>query len=200
MEYVHEAHAKGRGVIGLLWHMGNFEMLIGGIEQTGFGGHAVYRKLDFAPLERIILEGRQRFNVTMVPTLRASDKLVAILRQGGVIGSLLDQNVDWYNGVFVDFFGRPACTHKGLAKLALRTKAPVMCMYTIRDRKTRQYQIRFLPEIPRQETGCPIKDLENNTQAYNDVIESIVRKHPDQYFWVHNRWKTKNFCPWPRPE
>lgn len=200
IEHVQAAHAKGQGVIVVLCHMGNFEMMIAGIEETGLKGYAIYRRLDFVPLERLILEGRQRFDVTMIPILGASQKIDAVLKQGAVVGSLLDQNVDWYNGAYVDFFGRPACTNKGLAKLALRTKAPVLGMYTIRDRKTRKYHIEFLPEIPRQETGCPIKDLENNTQAYTTAIESMVRRHPDQYFWVHNRWKTRHCCPWPRPE
>ena len=58
--------------------------------------------------------------------------------------------------------------------------------------------MEFLPEIPLVETGDPIKDIEINTQNYMSAIESMIRKYPDQYFWVHNRWKTKNFCPWPR--
>lgn len=195
IEHVKQAHAKGRGVIVVLCHMGNFEMMIAGIEETGLKGYAVYRKLDFEPLDRLIRHIRQRYDITMIPILGASDKIDAVLRQGGVVGTLLDQNVDWYNGAFVDFFGRPACTNKGLAKLALRTKAPVISMYTAR--KDRHFLIEFLPEIPLEETGCPIKDLENNTQNYSRAIESMVRRHPDQYFWVHNRWKTKPFCVLP---
>ena len=197
VEHVTKAHAKGNGVIVVLCHMGNFEMMIASIAETGLKGYAIYRKLDFSPLDRLIREARHRFNVTMIPTIGASKKIDAVLKNNSIVGTLLDQNVDWYQGAFVDFFGRPACTHKGLAKLALRSKAVVMSMFTVRDRKTRQYYIEFLPEIPRQETGCPIKDLENNTQAYSTAIESMVRRHPDQYFWVHNRWKTKNSCPWP---
>ncbi len=69
-------------------------------------------------------------------------------------------------------------------------------MYTVR--KDRQFTIEFLPEIPTVETDDPIKNLEINTDNYSKVIESVVRKYPDQYFWIHNRWKTKHFCPWPR--
>lgn len=192
IEHVKKAHAKGRGVIVVTCHMGNFELLITAIEETGFPGYAIYRKLDFKPLERLILTIRQRFGVTMVPVRGAARKIDAILRKGGVVGTLLDQNVDWYQGVFVDFFGRPACTNSGLAVLAMRTKAPVLPMYTMR--KNKEFLIEFLPEIPLEDTGDQIKDLENNTQNYTSAIEAMVRRYPDQYFWVHNRWKTKPYC------
>ncbi|MBU2481588.1 MAG: lysophospholipid acyltransferase family protein, partial [Proteobacteria bacterium] len=92
----------------------------------------------------------------------------------------------------VDFFGRPACTNNGLAKLVLKTK-PVVLPGFMRSEKEK-FILEILPEIPLQETGDPIKDIENNTQAYVSAIESMVRRHPEQYFWVHNRWKTKPYC------
>lgn len=191
-----KAHSKGRGVIVLAGHMGNFELNIHAIERTQFKGYGVYRKLDFPPLERLILDIRQRFGLTMIPLRGASRKIDAILKKGGIIGTLLDQNVDWYQGVFVSFFGRLACTNNGLASLVIRTQAPIVPMLTMR--KKRQYFIEFLPEIELQKTGDRIKDLENNTQNYTSAIESMVRKYPDQYFWVHNRWKTKPYCVYPR--
>lgn len=196
VEHVNAALARGKGVIGLLCHLGNFEMLIAGIEPVGVKGYAIYRRLDFEPLDRLIREGRRRFNLEVIPRGKSSKKAEAILKQGEIIGSLLDQSVDWYLGPFVDFFGAPACTHKGFAKLALKTRAPVLPMYTVR--KNRHFTVEILPEIPLVETGDPIKDIEINTQNYTSVIESLVRKYPDQYFWVHNRWKTKNYCPWPK--
>ncbi|MDD9301050.1 MAG: lysophospholipid acyltransferase family protein [Desulfobacter sp.] len=198
LDHVKKAHAKGRGVIVVTCHMGNFEMLIPAIDETGFKGYAIYRAMDFKPLERLIKHIRQRFGVTMIPIIGASKKIDKVLGQGGVVGTLLDQNVDWYKGAFVDYFGRPACTKKGLAILALRTKAPVIPMYTVR--KNRKYLIEFLEEVPLKEPHDPIKNLEINTANYNNAIESMVRRQPDQYFWVHNRWKTKNFCPWPKSQ
>lgn len=192
LEHVKKAHAKGRGVIVVTCHMGNFEMLIPAIDETGFKGYAIYRKLDFYPLERLIRKIRQRFGVTMMPIQGVSRKLDQILEQGGVVGTLLDQNVDWYKGIFVDFFGRPACTNKGLATLALRTGAPVVPMYTVR--MNRKYLIEFLPEVKVENNGDEIKDIENTTQNFTNAIEMMVRKYPDQYFWVHNRWKTKAYC------
>lgn len=198
MAHVTAAHAKGRGVVVITCHMGNFEMLIPVIDGTGFDGYAIYRTLDFAPLERLMLDLRQRFGVTMVPMRGASRKLEKILAGGGAVGTLIDQNVDWYKGVFVDFFGRPACTNSGLAKLVMKTRSPVIPMYTIRHK--RQFIIRFLPEVPVAVTGDPIKDIETNTQRFTTAVESMIRQCPDQYFWVHNRWKTKPWCLWPGRE
>ena len=196
IENVKNAQAKGRGVMVLAAHLGNFELNIHAIERTQMKGYGIYRKMDFVPLERLILDIRQRFGYTMVPMRGASKKLDRILEEGGVVGTLLDQSVDWYKGVFVDFFGRPACTNNGLAVLVMRTKAAVVPMCCMR--KNRQFVIEFLPEIPLEETGDRIKDIENNTQNYTTAIESMVRRFPDQYFWVHNRWKIKNHCPYPR--
>jgi Kdo2-lipid IVA lauroyltransferase/acyltransferase len=195
LAHVRAAHARGNGVIVLSCHMGNFEMLIPALEGTGLKGYAIYRKLDFAPLENLMRDLRQRFGVTMIPMRRASGKLEKILAKGGVVGTLLDQNVDWYKGVFVTFFTRPACTNSGLAKLAMKTGSPVVPMYTIRH--GRQFYIEFLPEIPLAVTGDTIKDIETNTQHFTTAVETMVRKCPEQYFWVHNRWKTKPWCLWP---
>ncbi|MBU0969891.1 MAG: lysophospholipid acyltransferase family protein [Proteobacteria bacterium] len=197
IEHVERAQAKGRGVMVLAGHLGNFELNIHAIEGTQMKAYGIYRKMDFPPLERLMLEIRQRFGYTMVPIRGASKKLDIILRQGGVVGTLLDQSVDWYKGVFVDFFGQSACTNNGLAILVMRTKTAVVPMCCMR--KDRKFFIEFSPEIPLEETGDRIKDIENNTQNYTTAIESMVRKFPDQYFWVHNRWKIKPYCLYPRP-
>ncbi len=196
-EYLEKAQKKGRGVIILTCHMGNFELLVAAFPKAGMKNpYGIYRKFDFNPLERLMLEMRQRFGATLIPMRGASEKIDAVLRDGGVMGTLLDQSVDWYKGVFVDFFGRPACTNSGFAKLALRSKASVVPMYTVR--KDKHFIIEFLPEIPLVETGDRIKDIEINTQNYTSAVESMVRRYPDQYFWVHNRWKTKPYCLYPR--
>lgn len=189
--HLKRAMANGTGVVGLLCHMGNFEFLASAIGLSGMNGHALYRKLDFLPLEWLLKELRERFGTRMVPLRKASKKIESLLREGKLIGTLLDQNVDWYKGVFVDFFGRPACTNDGLAKLVLRTGAKVVPMFI--HKKEQKYIFEFLPALELKETGDPIKDIENCTQIFVSSIESMVRQCPEQYFWVHNRWKTKSF-------
>jgi KDO2-lipid IV(A) lauroyltransferase len=110
----------------------------------------------------------------------------------------MDQNVDWYDGVFVDFFGHRACTNKGLARLALKTEAPVLPVFIVREGSL--YRAEIGPEVPLIKTGDKTKDVEANTQQYNDVIEAFVRRYPDQWFWVHQRWKTRPYKPWPKTD
>lgn len=196
VHHIETAQKKGRGVILLSGHIGNFELCSVAVAKAGIAPHGVYRKFDFNPLERLLLEIRQRFGTKMIPLRGASKKIDALLKDNGIVGTLLDQNVDWYDGVFVDYFGRPACTNKGLAKLVLRSKAAVVPMFMVK--KNEHYILEFLPEVPLRITGDPIKDLENNTQNYVAAIESMVRQCPEQYFWVHDRWKTKPYCTFPQ--
>jgi KDO2-lipid IV(A) lauroyltransferase len=189
---IENAQKKGRGIILLCSHLGNFELGGAAIAKAGIDPYGVYRKFDFQPLERFLLEMRQKFGTRMIPLRGASKKIDTILRNNGVVGTLLDQSVDWYKGVFVDYFGRPACTNDGLAKLVLRSKAAVVPVFIVR--KNEHYILEFLPEIPLEITGDPIKDIENNTQNYVSSIEATIRQCPEQYFWVHNRWKTKPYC------
>lgn len=193
IEHLENAKKNGRGVILLSGHIGNFELGSVAVAKAGINPYGVYRKLDFQPMEQLLLEVRQRFGTTMIPVKGASKTIDTILKNNGIVGTLLDQNVDWwYNqGVCADYFGRPACTHSGLAKLVLRSKASVVPYFMKKEKDN--YIMEFLPEVPLEITGDPIKDVENNTQNYVSAIESMVRQCPEQYFWVHNRWKTKHF-------
>ncbi len=191
-KHFENAKKKARGVILLTCHLGNFELLPAAQQAAGIKNlHAIYRKFDFLPLERLMLEIRQRFGTVMIPTGGAARKIDTILHHGGVVATLFDQNAGWYNGVVTDFFGRPACSKNSLAKLVLKSNASVVPIFMVK--KNGRYVVEFLPEIFLQRTGCPIKDIEINTQNYVTAVESMVRKCPEQYFWVHNRWKTKPF-------
>jgi Kdo2-lipid IVA lauroyltransferase/acyltransferase len=192
VEHFHKAHAKGKGTILLTCHLGNFELLAVAITKAEVRGtYCIYRPLDFKPLDRLLLELRQKFSTIMLPMGGASDKIESILKKGGVVGTLFDQNGNWHNGVITKLFGRPACTSKLFAKLVSRANAPVVPMFI---KKSGSYYIsEFLPEVPWEDTGCPIKDLEKNTQNYVFAVESMIRQCPEQYFWVHNRWRTKHF-------
>ncbi len=190
-EYINTAKKKGKGVILLTGHIGNFELLVASMEKAGVETYGIYRKFDFEPLERLMLMMRQRFGNTMIAMGGMSRKIDIILENGGVVGTLLDQNAGWYNGVPTQFFNKTACTKKSLAKLILRTNAAVVPMFI--KREGQQYTMEFFPEIELESTGCPIKDIEKNTQNYVSTIERMVRIKPEQYFWVHNRWKTKSY-------
>lgn len=191
VEHIIDAKQKGKGVILLMGHLGNFELMVASFGKTGLNGYGIYRKFDFEPLERLMLMMRQRYGGKMIAMGGMSRKIDDLLESGEIVCTLLDQNAGWYNGVPTQFFNQPACTKKSLAKLVLRTKAKVIPAFNMRDGD--YYNLEFFPEIPLETMGCPIKDIEKNTQNYVTAIEKLVRKKPDQYFWVHNRWKTKPY-------
>lgn len=187
---------KGRGALMLLAHTGNWELLPVVVPNVGVPVNVLYRPLDFKPLDRFFRDIRSRLGARMISTRRSARKVLRALEHNEVVAVLMDQNVDWYEGVFVDFFGRRAATNKGFAMLALKTGVPVLPMFIIREKD--RFRVEVWPEIPLIRTGDRTKDIEQNTQQYNDVIEQFVRKYPDQWFWVHQRWKTRPYLSWPK--
>ncbi len=192
LTHLQAAYEKGRGVIVLTAHFGNWELLTIAGKMFEYPMGMVYRPLDMKSLDRFFVQLRTRFGGRLIPAKRALRKLLKGLNNGEIIGMLMDQNVDWYEGFFVDFFGHRACTNSGMALLAYKTKAPVVPVFLIREENG--FTAKIFPEIPPVHTGDKRKDLELNTERYNAAIEKIVRDYPDQWFWVHQRWKTKPFC------
>jgi len=195
-EHYSSAMQKGKGALLLTAHMGNWELFSIIAHMAGIQANVVYRPLDNQALDDAVKQIRCRFGAELIPTKRAIFKMVKALKKQECVAMLMDQNVDWYNGVYVDFFGRRACTNKGLAMIALRTKAPVVPVFMLRA--DGGYRAEVCPEIPLIRTGDKQKDIELNTEQYNQAIEAIIRRYPDQWFWVHQRWKTKSYCAWPR--
>jgi KDO2-lipid IV(A) lauroyltransferase len=115
-----------------------------------------------------------------------------LLKENHIIGILSDQNVAAYEGVFVDYFGRPACTGVGLAVMAMRSGAPVVPAFMARQ-KSGKYKLILKPAIDVVCTDDYNADLVVNTQRFTKIVEEIVREYPDQWFWFHQRWKTKQY-------
>jgi len=196
LHHVRAALAKGKGVLALTAHMGNWELLPSVAPMAGFSADIIYRPLDFPPLDAFFYNLRTRFGAGLIPNAHAMRKILRQLKNGHVVAMLMDQNVDWYEGVFVEFFNHRACTNKGFALLALKTRAPVVPIFMIRDQN--RFIIEFCAELELVLTGDRIHDVEANTLCYNQAIEAVIRRYPDQWFWVHQRWKTRPFCPWPK--
>jgi len=195
---LHAAFKKEKGVLALTAHIGNWELLTNVAAMTGYPLSIVVRPLDFGPLEEFFEKFRSRFGAEIIPTKYSMRMVLKSMKRRHMVAMLMDQNVDWYDGVFVDFFGRLACTNKGMALLAMKTEAPVVPVFLVRDKLG--FRAEFGPEIPLVKTGDKTKDIEMNTQQYNDVIEAFIRRYPDQWFWVHQRWKTRPYKPWPRKD
>jgi KDO2-lipid IV(A) lauroyltransferase len=117
--------------------------------------------------------------------------LLAAMKNGETVGILMDTNMTPPQGIFVDFFGIPACTASGLARIALRTDAAVVPGFTIWDPVLRKYRLRFDPAVNLVRTNDNEGDIVSNTQLFTKIIEDYVRQYPDQWLWVHRRWKTR---------
>jgi KDO2-lipid IV(A) lauroyltransferase len=113
------------------------------------------------------------------------------MREGETVGILMDTNMTPPQGVFVPYFGHLACTASGLARVALRTDAAVVPGFTIWDQRLSRYRIRFDPMLELIRSGDEESDVITNTALFNRVIEEFVRAYPDQWLWVHRRWKTR---------
>lgn len=179
-----------KGVLLLTGHCGSWELvaMAASILKPPIG--VVVRPLDNPHLEQVVSGLRTRFGNILINKTRGMREILRTLGEGGAVGILLDQNVKANEGVFVDFFGRPACTNKGLALIALKTGAPVIPVF-IRRVDGYQHEILIGDEVPLINTGDKEADILANTQAYTKAIESFIREYPDQWFWMHRRWKTQ---------
>ncbi len=191
-----EAQKKNKGVLLLMAHLGNWELAPCLSYIFGYDISVIYRPLDFEPLDRFFIQFRSRFGAQMIPKDGAMRRVLRSLKQGRAVALLMDQNVDWYEGVFVDFFKQRAATNKGLALLALKTGAPVLPCFIVREKTG--FKLVIGDEVPLIKSGDKTKDIEANTQQYNKVIESFILQYPEQWFWVHQRWKTKPYHLWPK--
>lgn len=196
-ENVVSALSRNKGVFFLTAHFGNWEFLCAaGSLMTG-NLAVIARPADFKPLDRVITEIRTLFGTEVILKQKALRRVRSALRENKLIGILLDQNVDWYEGVYVPFFDRWACTNKGLALLAVMTGTPVVPAFPVRQKDGR-YRLIFEKEVELRRTGDRTRDIEENTELFTNIIEKYVRKYPDHWFWFHKRWKTRNYCPLPQ--
>ena len=190
-ENFERAFARGKGVLFLTAHFGGWELSAFTHSMHGHPMHVVMRAMDNVHLDRMIRQYRGMHGNSMVDKDDFVRGLLAAMKKGEVVGILMDTNMTPPQGVFVDFFGVPACTASGLARIALRTDAAVVPTFTIWDAVLRKYRLRFDPALQLIRTGDDEADTMANTQLFTSVIESYVRRYPDQWLWVHRRWKTR---------
>ncbi len=189
-EHCRRALEKGKGMLLLTGHLGNWELSVTIFALLVKPLTAIYRPLDNPVLEAMVRQIRESAGNKTLPKDRAMRPMLRTLKQNGVLGILIDQNVAWYEGVFVPFFGRKACTTDGIALLALHTGAPVLPGFLIRQPDGR-YLIKFLAEVETIRTGDRRQDVLTNTRRYNEILEELIRQYPDQWLWIHHRWKTR---------
>jgi KDO2-lipid IV(A) lauroyltransferase len=191
LENYERAYARGKGVLFVTAHFGAWELSAFAHSLHGHWLHVVMRPMDNDYLDRLIQSYRTMYGNKTVGKDDFVRGLLAAMKEGEVVGILMDTNMTPPQGVFVDFFGIPACTASGLARIALRTDAAVVPGFTIWDEALGKYRLRFDPAVELARTGDLEADIVANTQKFTAVIEEYVRKYPEQWLWVHRRWKTR---------
>jgi len=191
LAHLREAEKSGRGIIFLTGHIGAWELLSFGWSALEYPISFLVRPLDNERLEEFIERIRTRFGNRAIDKKSAARQSLRVLREGGTLGILSDLNTHPHEGVFVPFFGKLACTTAGIATLALKTDALVIPTCAVWDRKRRQYFFRGDPPVELVRTGDTKKDVEVNTARFAAAMERLIRLYPDQWLWIHKRWKTR---------
>ena len=190
-ENFERAQSRGKGVLFLTAHFGGWEISSFMHALHGHPLHILVRPLDNPYLDRLVTRYRTLSGNRTIPKQDFARSMLAALRAGETVGILMDQNMLPEQGVFVDFFGIPACTSTLMARMALRTDAAVVPGFCLWDPALRRYRVRFEPAMETIRTSNEEADIVANTAAYAKVIEDFVRRYPDQWLWVHRRWKTR---------
>jgi Kdo2-lipid IVA lauroyltransferase/acyltransferase len=186
-----EGQRRGKGVLYLTGHLGAWELSSFAHALYGYPLHYMARPLDNKRLDALVNLYRCASGNRPIFKNESARVMLKILKDSGTVGILADQNTLPAEGVFVDFFGKLACTTTGLARVALHTGAAVVPGYAYWDEGIQKYRLRFEPPVELIRTGDTERDVFENTQRFAKVIEEIIRKHPDQWVWVHKRWKTR---------
>jgi len=190
-ENFERAVARGKGVLFLTAHLGAWELSAFAHSLQGHPLAIVMRSLDNARVDRLIQSYRTMHGNRTVDKDDFVRGLLAAMRDGETVGILMDTNMTPPQGIFVDFFGIPACTASGLARIALRTDAAVVPGFTVWDAKLRKFILRFDAALELVRTGDDQADVIANTAKFTKIIEDYIRRYPDQWLWVHRRWKTR---------
>jgi Kdo2-lipid IVA lauroyltransferase/acyltransferase len=190
-ENFERAYARGKGVLFLTGHIGAWELSAFAHSLQGHPLSIVMRSLDNPYVDGLLQRYRTMHGNRTVDKDDFVRGLLSAMRAGETVGILMDTNMTPPQGVFVDFFGIPACTASGLARIALRTDAAVVPGFTVWDAQLSKYVLHFDPAVELIRTGDNEADIIANTAKFTRVIEDVVRRYPDQWLWVHRRWKTR---------
>ena len=189
-ENLHKAFSKKKGVIGIVSHFGNWE-LIGATFPMIYPGQssAIAFPQGNVLTDRMINNIRRSTGLKIIYTGPSVKEVLRNLNNREIVGFLADQDAG-DGGIFVDFFGRKASTAKGPVVLALKTGAPVIMVFIIRENRYRHHVV-ITEELIMERTGDEEKDILVNTRKWIKILEDFIRKYPEQWFWVHRRWKTQ---------
>ncbi|HTM11509.1 MAG TPA: lysophospholipid acyltransferase family protein [Bryobacteraceae bacterium] len=185
LENFQQAHARGKGVLVATGHFGNWELSAFAHAYLFAPMHIVVRPIDNARIDVLVESRRQLSGNRAIAKKDAARGILRALAAGDAVGVLIDQNTTPDQGVFIDFFGVKACAGSAFVKLAQHSGAAVVPGYALWSDKERRYVLHFEPAV--EMTG----DVQQDTQRVHARLEAAIRKNPDQWLWIHRRWKTR---------
>ncbi len=190
LEHFRAGLARGRGVLLLTAHLGNWEL--GALAHGAVEGpiHVMVRPLDNRLVDRTVERLRQAHGNRVIRKRAAAREVLRVLQANGTVGVLADQSAAEGEAVFVEFFGIKAATNKGFAQLALRSGAAVIPAVAWWNPSSGRHVVEYGPRIELTTTNDVDRDIQVSTQRLQTALEDRVRRHPDQWLWIHRRWKT----------
>jgi len=184
-----KAFEKGGGIIILTAHFGNWELLAAALRLAGYPGVTLGRKIYFDRYDKFLNRLRKIHDVNVIYRDESPRKMLKVLRENRILGIVADQDMDSAEGVFVDFFGHSAYTAVGPTVLARASGAALIPALIVR--KNGRHSLVIEKPVELVDTGDKDKDLVENTRRWTSVIESYARRYPEQWVWMHRRWKTQ---------
>jgi len=191
LEHLDAAEKSGRGVILFTGHIGAWELSSFGLSLFGHPLSFLVRRIDNPRIEALVERFRTRQGNRTIDKRSAAREMLQLLQAGGTLGILVDLNTLDREAIFVDFFGRPAATTFVLAKLALRTGALVLPVFAPWDLQHGKVMLKIDEPLSFERTGDEAEDIRRLTQLFTSVVERYVRQYPEQWLWIHRRWKTR---------
>ena len=191
LEHYLKAREAGRGVLILTGHLGAWELSSFYHSLMGYPMNMVIRRLDNELVDDLVNGIRCLHGNKVVHKDDFARGLISAMRAGETVGILMDTNMTPPQGVFVDFFGTQACTGSGMARVALKTDAAVLPGFLLWEESEQRYVLHFGEELKLVHTGDHEADIVANTALFTNVLEEYIRKYPEQWLWVHRRWKTR---------
>jgi KDO2-lipid IV(A) lauroyltransferase len=185
------ARLRHKGVLFLTGHMSAWELAPFAHALYGHPLHFLVRPIKNWRVDELVNHYRCLSGNQPIEKNKSARTILKLLGDGGTVGILSDHNTVREEGVFVDFFGIRASTTSGLARIALRTDAAVVPGFLLWDYQRKIYRLQFQPPVELSRTGNEEADIRENTARFTRVIENYIREHPDQWLWVHKRWKTR---------
>jgi KDO2-lipid IV(A) lauroyltransferase len=190
LEHFDRAYKAGKGVFGVTGHIGNFELLAAYLSDLGYRCAVIGREMYDRRLDRLLVENREAIGLMNIPTTDSPRKLMEWLKKGGAVGVLIDTDSFRVRGMFIPVFGRLSNTPVGQTAIGLRVGAAFVPMACVRMPGNR-YKVIIRPEIRHESTGDDDKDIFEVTRRCTQALEEIIRRYPDQWIWIHNRWHSR---------